>query len=403
MSVTFELNGFDESGVVGKNLRFIRVGMAITDELRPFVYNILHFGMLTASKAALRGQTKEALGRYVRMVLQDESISVDHYLFPCEHQIDVLRQFCLLEGKRLFVWRGMLLQAIQTGIPASISETAEYLKRYERSPFWMEAFVKAYGFRMVFADLVNTSKILSNSTLSDYRVFSYVDGGFPFVFWWNSFLSAQGPSSRFTLQTTPVFGITKGDEYHPVVNMAGSLACISASQPSLLYPHNVKYVPMMNKEELNTFYNEFSERVPRPTFHRRVIFYGDIPRDFQYSLPFILHSNDPDHLMYEPFRMEFDDRGSLHSFERVFGSIHPERDMVVRGRLRGTHDKILDQEFSQQGLPIRDAKEYMEGFVRLCGEIANEARVSNLSQSQVDTIEASLSRTIKATKNILLQ
>jgi len=403
MPLEFEVNGFDESGTIGRNLRFIRVGMAFSDRLRPFVYNILHFGMLTASKAALKGQTKDALGRYVRAVLQDQAISVDHYLFPCEHQLDVLRQFSLLEGKKLFFLRGQLIQAIQSGFPGSASEAAEYLRRYERSPFWMEAFVKAYGFRMVVADLANTSRVLSDPTIRDYRVFSYVDGGFPFVFWWNSFLSGQGSSSRFSWQSTPVFGITKGDEYYPVVNMAGSLASISAAQPSLVYPHNVKYVPEMTREELNMFYQEFSERVPRPSFHRRVIFYGDIPRDLQYSLPFILHSDDPNHVMYEPFRIEFDQRGSLRSFQRVFGVISPDRDIVVRGPQRGEHDRVLDQEFHEAGIPVRDASGYMDGFLRLCGDVANEARSSSLSQSQVNTVETSLARIIKIVRSALAQ
>ncbi|MEM2904195.1 MAG: hypothetical protein QW587_00455 [Candidatus Bathyarchaeia archaeon] len=149
------------------------------------------------------------------MVLRDQFISVDHYLFSCEHQIDVLRQFCLLEGKRLFHLRGDLLQAVKSGFPGAASEVVEFLKRYERFPFWMETFVKSYGFRMVVTDLANTSRVLSQPTVQNYRVFSYVDGGFPLVFWWNSFLATQGTSSRFSLQTTPIFGITKGDEYDP--------------------------------------------------------------------------------------------------------------------------------------------------------------------------------------------
>jgi hypothetical protein len=49
--VKVELNGFDESGNIGGKLRFIRVGMNATCELRPFVYNLLHFGSINCIKS----------------------------------------------------------------------------------------------------------------------------------------------------------------------------------------------------------------------------------------------------------------------------------------------------------------------------------------------------------------
>lgn len=74
--VKVELNGFDESGNIGGKLRFIRVGMNATCELRPFVYNLLHFGSITASKATLKGQVNEIKLHYLRNILADQNIDV---------------------------------------------------------------------------------------------------------------------------------------------------------------------------------------------------------------------------------------------------------------------------------------------------------------------------------------
>lgn len=101
-----EFNGFDESGIIGENLRFVRVGIREENGLRPFVYNLLHFGSVSASKAYLAGASDRAKAEYVRMVLTDPAFTVTPYVFPTEHQIQVLRKFTLLEQKQLFTLEG---------------------------------------------------------------------------------------------------------------------------------------------------------------------------------------------------------------------------------------------------------------------------------------------------------
>ena len=86
-----ELNGFDESGNIGENLRFTRVAMDVHDELRPFIYNLLHFGSLTVSKKMVRGQSPENRKAYVRAIFDDPSIQVNHYAYPPTHQLDLLK------------------------------------------------------------------------------------------------------------------------------------------------------------------------------------------------------------------------------------------------------------------------------------------------------------------------
>jgi len=145
-----ELNGYDETGTIGRNLRFVRVGLNVANELRPFVYNLLHFGSITATKRFLNGQSSDRKASYVRMILADPAIQVSQYTFSTDHQIDVLRQFSMLEHKQLFGRRlPIVLGLQQNNERKALEDIAAYLRRYEDSPYWLESFIKSYGFRMV--------------------------------------------------------------------------------------------------------------------------------------------------------------------------------------------------------------------------------------------------------------
>jgi len=400
IAVTVEINGFDESGVIGKHLRFIRVGIEINNSLRPFVYNLLHFRSIGVTKKFLRGVSDDIKVDYVRKIMSDPSISVSQYIFSPDHQLDVLRQFTLFEEKTLFHKRGILLLSLQNkNTQDALEEHIQYLKRYERSPYWMESFIKSYGFRMAVQDLVKTSKVLSNSKISDYTVVSYIDGGFPFAFWWRSFLLAQFPASRFNMRRTPIYGVTKGDEYYPITSMAGNIAFITSTIPGMIYPHNILELPKMSFSDLRGFYSEFSERVGIPTFQKRVLFAGYLPRDFQYTIPYILHVNDSYQNVYEPFRLNWEPNGTLKSFYRTFGR-YPEKDIVIFGPAQTEEDKQIMQECRDQGLECHDCKEFIENYMKLIDEIENESTVSNLNQDQLSKIKNAIERSKEIVKTM---
>lgn len=392
---TIELNGYDETGIVGRNLRFVRVGLNAINELRPFVYNLLHFGTITVSKRFLSGQTDQRKADYVRMILDDPAIQVNQYAFKTDHQIDVLRQFVLLEHVGLFKRRGPIVLALLQGDErAALESIAGYLRRFERAPFWLESFVKSYGFRMMIEDLAHSSKVLRNPKFLDYHVLSYVDGGFPFVFWWQSFLSLMtARGSRFSQDRTPVFGITKGDEYYPTTSMAGNLAFITNTVPGMIYPHNVAELPRMGMAELNQFYDEYSTRVSTPTFLKRTLFVGDIPPALQYTIPFILHRKSGYRYIYEPFRLE--PRNSLRNFYRTFGR-YPQNDIVIVGKIRYEAERnLLDECGHEAQLTQMTAQSLVSDYKGLAADIEQEALGSNLTAQQVSSIRQSISRSIR--------
>ena len=104
--------GYDETGIIGRNLRFVRVGMDINDSLRPFMYNLLHFRSVSATKRFLGGISDSIKIDYVKKAMNDPAISVTQYSFSTDHQIDILRKFTLLEEKNLFLKRGDILYCL---------------------------------------------------------------------------------------------------------------------------------------------------------------------------------------------------------------------------------------------------------------------------------------------------
>jgi hypothetical protein len=386
-----EINGYDETGIIGRNLRFVRVGMDIKDSLRPFVYNLLHFRSVSATKRFLGGISDAIKVDYVKKAMNDPAISVTQYSFSTDLQIDILRKFTLLEEKNLFSKRGDILYCLmnQGDLKGMLEDMASYLKRYDRSPYRMESFIKSYGFRMIIEDLQRSSSVLKNRAINDYRIVSYVDGGFPFVFWWRTFLAFQDPNSRFSLQKTPIYGVTKGDEYYPATSMAGNIAFISSCIPGIVYPHNIVDLPEMDSSKLNEFYNLFSQTTDIPTFHKRVLFVGSLYRDFQYLIPFILHLGSDYQYVFEPFRLQWKNGGTLKAFYRTFGR-YPENDIVVVGPCNRLEDKEIAKECAALDLDCQNAADLLDVYNDLLDKIEEQSEASNLTILQKQRISQSI-------------
>ena len=226
---TPEVNGFDETGQIGENLRFTRVGISERDQLRPYVYNLLHFSSVAVTKRTLRGMGRRTKKEYIKMVQQDPNISVTHYNFFPLHQLDVLRRFLYHEHRTLFRMRLPLVEHLigDRDIDA-VEEVSSFLKRYQSTPFLLETYLKSYGFRMIVQDLPNVSCTLDADNERGPIVISIVDGGYPFISWWESFLEDERVAPCFSRRRTPVYGLRGADEYHPVVSMAGNISYISS-------------------------------------------------------------------------------------------------------------------------------------------------------------------------------
>lgn len=397
-----ELNGFDEAGIIGENLRFIRASIDVENSLRPFIYNLLHFSSITTSKRVLSGFSDPQKIDYVRMILSDPAIDVNHYVFSTTHQLDVLRRFTFLEEKQFYGQRRQLVEGLNAKDYDKIWKVVEYTKRYAKTPFWMESFVKSYAYRMIIEEMSKTSNLLSNleDVNQDYLAISFVDGGFPFVFWWNEFLTNGNRPNCFSEKKTPIIGITKGDEYYPIVSLAGNIAYITNSVPGMVYPHNVQEVPRLGDEDLKKFYHDFSDKLAKPKFHNRVLFFGGIYTQLQYSIPFLLSTISNHKKTYEPFRLRYQNGGTLKSFYKAFAG-RQKNDIILHGRISRPEDQKILDECKDRGIECQEVKKYVPQFKKLLKDIIEESKASNLSKTHISKIESRI-RKIEAVVNKLL-
>ncbi len=366
---------------------------------------MLHFGSLIASKGKLAGIDDESKKKYVRNILKDPAISVNHYVFPTDYQIQILKKFAMTEQDEMFKLRGELFRYYEEKeFACGIREALTRLKRYENPIKYTEFAIKGFAYRTIVEDLKNTSKILRNPNYENYLVISYVDGGFPFVFWWDSFLN-NPPSYRFSTTRTPIYGITQGDEYYPVVSLAGNIASIMNSIKGMIYPQAVKDISEISNNmgsRLENLFVEYHADCAKPRFHNRVLFIGGIDEDLQYTIPYIMHRKsmeNHDSTVFEALRI----RSPFETFIKEFGA--KPSDIIVLGTV-GNLNKEEEQSLikaaenfgASNGIRIMKCEEFIDGFEELAKSIIDYAGGSNLTTDQMNRIETKINDSIQRIK-----
>lgn len=391
-----EVNGFDESGIIGENLRFIRVGIDINYQLRPLIYNLLHFGSLVVTKKMLKGQHSDVQKAYVRAVLNDPAIDINHYAFQPLVQLDILRHFTICELNRVADRRKDLINALNSpNLKNTVSDVLNYLRRYVDAWGYTERFIKSYAYMKIVEDLKKTSKVLSGRFINNHLVFILVDGGYPLVFWRDNLLKSadiMGPSV-FSKEKTPIFGISNGDEYYPIISLAGNIATITNRFYEMIYPQSVKEISRPSTDfSLEEYCKDYEKSFERPKFLPRILFIGYIDRNLQYLIPF-LHYEKTGNLC-EPFRVLYSERGSLRSFYKRFRG-DSRRDIVVCGKIRKENPKEVSmlEECKSFRLKVVNAENFFSDFKDLLSRINEEAQGSNIDRLSLAKISIKLDKT----------
>lgn len=390
-----ELNGFDESGVIGENLRFVRVGIDVHNELRPFIYNLLHFGSLIMTKKMLKGQDSGVQKEYVRAILNDPAIVLNHYAFPPKLQLSLLRHFVCCEFSRIADKRRELIENISSpNLNDIVSDAIDYFRKYTTPWAYAERFIKSYGFRMVVEDLQRTSKVLRNTAIGagDYKIVSLVDGGYPLVFWGKSFLQLEDnkDNSRFSTVNTSIYGVSNGDEYFPVISLAGNVASITNRFYEMIFPQSIKEVPYQVGFPLEEYCKQYEENCSKPKFFPRILFIGGIEANLQYSIPFI-HYKNSNHRISEPFRVRYKAEGSFRSFYRQFRG-DSGKDIIVFGHIETPEEEEMFEECQTYGLKMVDASSFLDLFEGLLNDVGEQSRGTNLDRLSLQKIETKLNK-----------
>lgn len=396
--VEVEINGFDESGNIGENLIFVRACLNEKLLLRPYIYNILHFNILSLSKFRLKGQTPNKKQRYFRMLLDDSSIDIEFYNFSPEIQLQAMRKFVALEFKKIYGLRGQLVNGLIDGrkLKSNASNVTESMLHYMKPDRYIEIFIKAYGHKQVIESLPDSSKLLK-STDKNRKVISVVDGGYPFVFWANSFLAQAMLDGKgyFSSKDTPILGMTKADEYFPVTNIAGNIASIANTSPGIIFPHSItKLSPMSNSDFVN-FHNKYITTFESKKSLPKVLFVGKFPIDLRYSIPLILYVKSGKRQIFEPFCIN----KSLFSFKKEYGVNY--NDTIIMGKIESkSKDAGIVAEANDRRITIITSEDFLDPFEGLANDISNESKYSTLTSDQCRIID---NRLTKITRNVKKQ
>ena len=384
-----EINGFDESGSIGEPIKFVRVGMNKEDELKPFIYNLLHFGKLNLTKAVLKERGISTKRRFIKDVFSDISFSINEYVMNIELQILILKMFMASEFNYVKIRRDELIRAYNSEkIKEVVSEVIDSLRKYLFPFRYIESCVKAYGHRYMIEDLIKTSKILRDPrNHGSCRVYSLIDGGYPFAFWYEGFQDEKfNIGMPFSRYQTPIFGISHGDEYFPTISLSGSIAYITKEDPSISYSYRIKQIEEISDLKLEDFVLEYSKSCSNPFFLERILFFGQIPGELQYVIPYLNYIRN--NRFTEPFRVT----KSFTSFYKEFrGS--SERDLIIRGDIRpNTNDEKLEEECINYNLNVIDASNFVDPTLSLLADLYKKAEESNLGSHPLSMIDRRLKR-----------
>lgn len=400
--MAIQLNGLDESGVIGENLRFIRAGIDIHNELRPYIYNLLHFGSLIMTKKMLKGQSSALQKDYVRAILNDPSIIINHYAFPPNLQLKLLRYFTCCEFNRVADKRRELIEGIKAqNLEDSTSRVVDYLRKYTDPWGYTERFIKSYGFRMIIEQILRKSKFSFNRSTDNHKNIFLVDGGYPLVFWGKSFLESESQKEHchFSTVNTSIYGVTNGDEYFPIISLAGNVASITNRFHEMIFPQSIKEVPYQEGFPLEQYWKEYEEKCSYPRFFSRILFIGEIETNLQYLIPLIQYKNTG-HRIFEVFRVTYKEKGSFRSFYKRYRG-YSGKDLIVFGKITTKKEKEMYEEAQNYELKTVDASSFFDSFEELLNRIRGQAMGTNLDRLSCHKIKTKLNKIGKIVKKSL--
>jgi len=106
-----------------------------------------------------------------------------------------------------------------------------------------------------------------------------IDGGRPYHCW-EELLERDG--------RTPIYGISKGDEYYPAVNMAGTVASLVNQSKAFTILSTVKEIEYTTggKVDLNKFFSIFKNAIEERWYFTKIYFAGTFPEQLVQLSPF---------------------------------------------------------------------------------------------------------------------
>lgn len=367
-----EINGLDESGAVGEDVLFVRIGIGLPYEVQVILRNIDYFDRLMIYRKVLKGYDKSTLFKYVLDYMDDTTFDVTIFrMFP-KVQLKLLRELFLQSADTLFKMRETLIESYEKDWSA-VSNSMNMLKKFKRSTVYLESFVKAYGMMIITKKLETHSKLFSRSVEADTLLVIQIDGGYPFAFWWKDLCDT--PNTKFKKGSFVVTGVSNGDQYYPSISTAGAIAHILTSNLEKLHLFPVQQIDYSKDVNLTSFYENHSRAITIPTFQNRILFLGRIREHVRSCLPYLVHLRDRSKT-YEPFYVGT----NIKWFFKTFGPGNPENTTIIYGGILDAKDKENLTFCEEEGYPVYHSSEFKDDFEKFLGVLQSEAKLAPIQE-----------------------
>lgn len=389
-----KLFGYDETSSLGKDLRFIRVCLNEDDELLPYLLNIIHFGSVVVTKKMLRGQSEFRKELYLKEIFENKLIDFQSNIIFMDIQLKMLVKFMHGEFFDISNVRQKLIKGVKNSKTiASLKENnndiIKSLKRFDATPKYIDAFIKSFVYKTMIRQDLEKGKYIQNDLNLNYLV----DGGYQFTFWKNSLLNDLREQGILDENISiNINGIANGDEYYPIINLAGNIAsCFS------LHPHDKKKFPsypiFINFEEFKEFQKDYRLEYKKGIYHQRLLFIGQIDVTMQYLTPYIQIKNS-DNKLHEAFRI----RPPLRRFYADLG-LPPKEDLIIYGNIITEKDKIVCKECEEKGLTMISIDNFIDPVIDFLDTLKTTTKKYSFGKDKTKIIN----KTIEKRKNYLIK
>lgn len=365
----------DEAGRIGDNIIFTKVSVNRENEINLLIYNLLHFNKIILNKSDIKGYEPRNLFKYIKVLHDDETIDVSHYIMRHRTQNLLLGILFRFLADDLFRSRGDLISLFEVKDWSIIQHALNTLNRFKNKNIFAESFVKAFGFKKIAEQIGNVllrkyGNLEELSKKDSPRIIIQIDGGYPFSFWWYDLM--QNPESGLILGKALITGITNGDSFYPTVSSAGTISGILSSHPEGRYLYPLReieiYRSQLKDEDILSFSSKHSKSLERPIYQNRILKIGSITDELWGSIPYLKHLREDRTKTYEVFNIHTE--SDISDFFREWGYGTPENTNILVGTLATSRERENVSWCIKEEYPIEYTTEYKDDFDTLISNIS---------------------------------
>jgi len=367
MPQNYFIHGLDEAGRIGDKIIFCDASIEIENETSLMLRNLWHFRKLILNKYDVSGYDERTLLRFVSEFIDDGSTRINLFSLNHEYQNRLLSGLFYQMSNSFFKLRGDIIEALQKRDRTIFSTTLGVLNRFKRKGIYAESFIKSYIMREILTHISGYYKnVYSLDVLKNGygpRIDVQIDGGFPFGFWWKDLLN--NIESGLIKEKCLITGITNGDNYYPVISLAGTIASILNKYPAKQYNFSINDFKLseldITNEDFFHFYFRHAYSLSKPIYQNRILLLGKFSDELKTILPYSIYLDRGRTRTFEPFEINT----SILNFMKDFGYGLPENTLIIIGKIENSEQKkdiryCEDRGFST--IELNQCKEVFENF-----------------------------------------